>query len=58
MTHDLSAVATCRELFHLAGGMAYAGLGLPATPRAEEAAKTALALDFVQRCFPQNLGPA
>ncbi len=55
MTHDFSSFATRRELFHLAGGMALAGLGLPANLRAEEAAKVAgatPALDPLQR-FPR-----
>ena len=53
MTHDFSAIATRRELFHLAGGMSLAGLGLPTTIlHAQEASKAAPALDPFQR-FPR-----
>lgn len=53
MHHDFTASATRRELFHLAGGLALTGLGLPAGLRAQEGDKTTTpALDPLQR-FPR-----
>jgi len=52
MTNDFSAIASRRELFRFAGGMAFAGLGLPVPLLAEEAAEAAPALDPFRR-FPR-----
>lgn len=52
MHHDFTVPATRRDLFHLAGGLALTGLGLPTGLRAQEGGKTAPALDPFQR-FPR-----